>query len=82
ERGTANAEEEAGAEISALVNYVQPVHFSSFEISEKFPAWMPNMQYSCRDKNILYLDTYKEKPKTRQGLNPSKQDPKSSAIFK
>ncbi|XP_068231342.1 1-phosphatidylinositol 4,5-bisphosphate phosphodiesterase classes I and II isoform X9 [Palaemon carinicauda] len=29
------AEEEAGAEISALVNYVQPVHFHSFEISEK-----------------------------------------------
>lgn len=24
-------ESEAGAEISALVNYVQPVHFSSFE---------------------------------------------------
>jgi hypothetical protein len=30
-----NAKEtEAGAEISALVNYVQPVHFSSFENSE------------------------------------------------
>ncbi|XP_063703185.1 1-phosphatidylinositol 4,5-bisphosphate phosphodiesterase classes I and II isoform X2 [Culicoides brevitarsis] len=28
-------ETEAGAEISALVNYVQPVHFSSFESSEK-----------------------------------------------
>ncbi|XP_053676254.1 1-phosphatidylinositol 4,5-bisphosphate phosphodiesterase classes I and II [Anopheles nili] len=28
-------ETEAGAEISALVNYVQPVHFSSFENSEK-----------------------------------------------
>jgi len=27
-------EAEAGAEISALVNYVQPVHFSSFENSE------------------------------------------------
>lgn len=27
-------ESEAGAEISALVNYVQPVHFSSFEASE------------------------------------------------
>lgn len=27
-------ETEAGAEISALVNYVQPVHFSSFETSE------------------------------------------------
>ncbi|XP_076239603.1 phospholipase C at 21C isoform X2 [Calliopsis andreniformis] len=28
-------ETEAGAEISALVNYVQPVHFSSFESAEK-----------------------------------------------
>lgn len=27
-------ETEAVAEISALVNYVQPVHFSSFEVSE------------------------------------------------
>lgn len=27
-------ETEAGAEISALVNYVQPVHFSSFENAE------------------------------------------------
>ena len=27
-------ESEAGAEISALVNYVQPVHFFSFEISK------------------------------------------------
>lgn len=26
-----SVETEAGAEISALVNYVQPVHFSSFE---------------------------------------------------
>ena len=31
---TAAKESEAGAEISALVNYVQPVHFSSFENSE------------------------------------------------
>ncbi|XP_073990729.1 phospholipase C at 21C isoform X2 [Rhodnius prolixus] len=28
-------ETEAGAEISALVNYVQPVHFVSFEVTEK-----------------------------------------------
>ncbi|KAG8225967.1 hypothetical protein J437_LFUL006196 [Ladona fulva] len=28
-------ESEAGAEISALVNYVQPVHFTSFESAEK-----------------------------------------------
>ncbi|KDR24186.1 hypothetical protein L798_07593, partial [Zootermopsis nevadensis] len=32
---SAAKESEAGAEISALVNYVQPVHFSSFENSEK-----------------------------------------------
>ncbi|XP_013102544.1 1-phosphatidylinositol 4,5-bisphosphate phosphodiesterase classes I and II isoform X2 [Stomoxys calcitrans] len=31
----AQKETEAGAEISALVNYVQPIHFSSFENSEK-----------------------------------------------
>ncbi|XP_055840041.1 1-phosphatidylinositol 4,5-bisphosphate phosphodiesterase classes I and II isoform X3 [Episyrphus balteatus] len=31
----AQRETEAGAEISALVNYVQPVHFSSFENAEK-----------------------------------------------
>lgn len=35
ERGTAKDEEAAGAEISALVNYVQPVRFRSFEVSEK-----------------------------------------------
>ena len=27
-------ETEAGAEISALVNYIQPVHFISFDIAE------------------------------------------------
>ncbi|XP_014607192.1 PREDICTED: 1-phosphatidylinositol 4,5-bisphosphate phosphodiesterase classes I and II isoform X2 [Polistes canadensis] len=32
---TAAKETEAGAEISALVNYVQPVHFNSFESAEK-----------------------------------------------
>lgn len=31
---TSQKESEAGAEISALVNYVQPVHFSSFEAAE------------------------------------------------
>lgn len=35
DKSTAAPETEAGAEISALVNYVQPVHFSSFENSEK-----------------------------------------------
>ncbi|XP_035723620.1 1-phosphatidylinositol 4,5-bisphosphate phosphodiesterase classes I and II-like isoform X2 [Vespa mandarinia] len=32
---TSAKETEAGAEISALVNYVQPVHFNSFESAEK-----------------------------------------------
>ncbi|XP_017771525.1 PREDICTED: 1-phosphatidylinositol 4,5-bisphosphate phosphodiesterase classes I and II [Nicrophorus vespilloides] len=35
EKAVAAKETEAGAEISALVNYVQPVHFSSFENAEK-----------------------------------------------
>ncbi|XP_071512073.1 1-phosphatidylinositol 4,5-bisphosphate phosphodiesterase classes I and II-like [Diadema antillarum] len=35
DRGTAGQEAEAGAEMSALVNYIQPVHFSSFETSNK-----------------------------------------------
>uniref|UniRef100_K1PR23 Phosphoinositide phospholipase C n=1 Tax=Magallana gigas TaxID=29159 RepID=K1PR23_MAGGI len=35
EKGTAGKEAEAGAEMSMLVNYVQPVHFHSFEVSEK-----------------------------------------------
>ncbi|XP_078591082.1 1-phosphatidylinositol 4,5-bisphosphate phosphodiesterase beta-1-like isoform X3 [Branchiostoma floridae x Branchiostoma japonicum] len=33
--GTAGQETDAVAEMSALVNYIQPVHFHSFEISEK-----------------------------------------------
>lgn len=37
---TSQKETEAGAEISALVNYVQPVHFSSFEASES--EWRDN----------------------------------------
>ncbi|XP_052272582.1 1-phosphatidylinositol 4,5-bisphosphate phosphodiesterase beta-1-like isoform X3 [Dreissena polymorpha] len=35
EKGTAGSEAEAGSEMSALVNYVQPVHFHSFEVSDK-----------------------------------------------
>lgn len=35
EKGTAGSEAEAGMEMSALVNYVQPVHFHSFDVSEK-----------------------------------------------
>lgn len=39
-------ETEAGAEISALVNYVQPVHFISFENSES--------KYLNDDLNIIF----------------------------
>ncbi|XP_031353442.1 1-phosphatidylinositol 4,5-bisphosphate phosphodiesterase classes I and II isoform X2 [Photinus pyralis] len=35
QKPAAQKETEAGAEISALVNYIQPVHFSSFENAEK-----------------------------------------------
>ncbi|KAJ8308701.1 hypothetical protein KUTeg_013575 [Tegillarca granosa] len=35
DKGTAGSEAEAGLEMSALVNYIQPIHFHSFEISEK-----------------------------------------------
>ncbi|XP_046389160.1 1-phosphatidylinositol 4,5-bisphosphate phosphodiesterase classes I and II [Ischnura elegans] len=35
DKAVAAKESEAGAEISALVNYVQPVHFNSFESAEK-----------------------------------------------
>lgn len=35
EKGTAGTEAEAGLEMSELVNYIQPVHFHSFETSEK-----------------------------------------------
>ncbi|XP_050405762.2 1-phosphatidylinositol 4,5-bisphosphate phosphodiesterase beta-1 isoform X2 [Patella vulgata] len=35
EKGTAGSEAEAAMEMSLLVNYVQPVHFHSFEASEK-----------------------------------------------
>ena len=35
EKGTAGTEAEAGLEMSELVNYIQPVHFHSFDMSEK-----------------------------------------------
>lgn len=35
DKGTAGKETEAGAEISALVNYIQPIHFHSFEHAER-----------------------------------------------
>ena len=38
DKGTAGKETEAGAEISALVNYVQPIHFHSFEHAERISA--------------------------------------------
>lgn len=39
-------ETEAVAEISALVNYVQPVHFTSFEISESKSLFVKNIYFS------------------------------------
>ena len=33
-QGTAGKEAEAALEMSALVNYIQPVHFHSFDASE------------------------------------------------
>ncbi|CAD5122039.1 DgyrCDS10491 [Dimorphilus gyrociliatus] len=42
ERGTAGQEAEAGMEMSELVNYIQPVHFHSFESAEK-----RNRSYEC-----------------------------------
>jgi hypothetical protein len=33
-QGTAGKEAEAALEMSALVNYIQPIHFHSFEASE------------------------------------------------
>ncbi|XP_076463725.1 1-phosphatidylinositol 4,5-bisphosphate phosphodiesterase beta-1-like [Babylonia areolata] len=35
DKGTAGKEAEAAMEMSALVNYIQPIHFHSFESSEK-----------------------------------------------
>lgn len=34
DEGTASQESEAGAELSALVNYFTPVHFRTFDVSE------------------------------------------------
>lgn len=50
DKGTAGKETEAGAEISALVNYVQPIHFHSFEHAERTscPARSrPGTMHSC-----------------------------------
>ena len=33
-QGTAGQEAEAGMEMSALVNYIQPTHFHSFELAD------------------------------------------------
>lgn len=57
-------ESEAGAEISALVNYVQPVHFTSFEVSEskflhKFVYYSPPSHFQVimlKKINIRQID--------------------------
>ena len=57
-------ESEAGAEISALVNYVQPVHFFSFEISKSkclsIDSWhlmlyVYSMSFSYNNKSTTIL---------------------------
>jgi len=57
-------ETEAGAEISALVNYVQPVHFFSFEISKSkclsidnwfLMLYIYNMSFSYNNKSTTIL---------------------------
>lgn len=57
-------ETEAGAEISALVNYIQPVHFLSFEISKSkcltIDSWhlmlrVCKMSFSYNNKSTTIL---------------------------
>ncbi|KAL1139623.1 hypothetical protein AAG570_006603 [Ranatra chinensis] len=50
-------ESEAGAEISALVNYVQPVHFSSFEVSEKKNRCYEMSSFDERQATMLLKET-------------------------
>lgn len=70
---TSQKESEAGAEISALVNYVQPVHFSSFEaaesksLSSKLPNEYPKLIAHCSEteKNRCYeMSSFDEKQAT------------------
>lgn len=51
-------ESEAGAEISALVNYVQPVHFVSFEVAEKKNRFYEMSSFDEKQATILL----KERP--------------------
>lgn len=48
-------ESEAGAEISALVNYVQPVHFTSFEVSESKFLLLIYIHLPCHCVAILFM---------------------------
>lgn len=47
DKGTAGKETEAGAEISALVNYVQPIHFHSFEHAERMFLFLRTRALAC-----------------------------------
>ncbi|XP_069691797.1 1-phosphatidylinositol 4,5-bisphosphate phosphodiesterase classes I and II isoform X2 [Periplaneta americana] len=58
DKGQPAKESEAGAEISALVNYVQPVHFSSFENSEKKGRYYEMSSFDERQATTLL----KERP--------------------
>ncbi|KAF6210454.1 hypothetical protein GE061_013560 [Apolygus lucorum] len=50
-------ETEAGAEISALVNYVQPVHFVSFEITEKKNRLYEMSSFDEKQATMLLKET-------------------------
>ncbi len=57
DKGTAGKETEAGAEISALVNYVQPIHFHSFEHAERTSSFPTTWQLvSIQQKYMTHRD--------------------------
>ena len=53
-QGTAAKEAEAAEEMSALVNYIQPVHFTTFEQAQSkwfIFSWMTNFLEYSSNKN-------------------------------
>jgi hypothetical protein len=55
DKGTAGKETEAGAEISALVNYVQPIHFHSFEHAERIISASNLSEPTTRSNKLFAL---------------------------
>ena len=53
-QGTAGHEAEAGMEMSALVNYIQPVHFHSFEHAESKTLFCTFSSFE-RNRNYVYV---------------------------